>query len=1183
MSVYSNTPQPTGLKEWPIRVARLWQRMTQPHPSVSKSGRQRARMLSGLLLALSLIGFFAFAITFFSGEESFAIRVVLSSVAGLLIIYWLSRSRFYRWASIATIAVISIPVIAATLDGGQIYTLSFLVLCIFVGSLFFSVRLMFLFTLLTMGTVFCVLPFVPPKGPQVISTIIFLFASTGYLAILIASAGRRDLAQIEKQTRKLTDEVEEHKQTENALQEKQERLAEAQRIAHLGSFEWDIPTNTVTWSDELYRIYGLEPQSFGATFEAFLAQIHEDDRERVQNDILSAYQQGTSFGLEERIVRPDGTLRTLRTQGEVIKDANGTPVKLRGVCTDITEQKRGEAERSQLYVAERSARQIAETLQAANLALTLSLDLETVLETFLDCLEQLVPYDTANVMLLQDDDTLAVHAQRGYEAFTDRAKVQALSFDVRQNQPLRPLVEEQRSVLIPDTREFVGWERAKGAEHVISWLGVPLVVGGKMIGIYSLDKAEAHFFTAEHQQLAEALTAQAATAIQNALLVEEGKRYAAELEQRIVEAQEAEQNLQAERDFAQLVMNTMGQGLVVTDNEITYQYVNPAFAQLVGLTPDEVIGLHPQDFIVPEDQTTLAEQIAVRRAGTSGSYEIQLKHAEGHSVPVIVTSVSFKNKRNGVNAVAVVTDLTERKQAENALRREQEMLQAVLESLNEGVVACDQDGQLTIFNRTARQWHGMDALSLPSEQWADHYDLYAEDGKTLLPTESIPLLRAFQGESVRDAPMTIAAKGHTPRQILASGNAFFNAEGQKVGAVVAMHDITERKRAEAERIARQSAEAANVAKSEFLSRMSHELRTPMNSILGFAQLMEMSQKEPLTTTQHARVEQILKAGQHLLELINEVLEISRIEAGRLDISLEAVAVAQVVSEVLDLTVPLADERQIRVRREIDPEQETYVKADQQRFKQVMINLLANAIKYNSEGGEVRLTCESRPDGWQRISIHDTGPGIALADQARLFQPFERLGGAQQAEVTGTGLGLALSKRLVELMGGQIGVESAIGKGSTFWIELPAATPQLNGEVSQSDDRPRPEIRGEGHTILYIEDNLTNFDLVEQVLAEESQVSLHWAIQGSVGLDLARQHLPDLILLDLHLPDMHGSEVLAQLRQDEATAAIPVIVISADATPHQIERLMAGGAEAYLTKPLNVPEFLHTIERLLTGN
>jgi len=260
----------------------------------------------------------------------------------------------------------------------------------------------------------------------------------------------------------------------------------------------------------------------------------------------------------------------------------------------------------------------------------------------------------------------------------------------------------------------------------------------------------------------------------------------------------------------------------------------------------------------------------------------------------------------------------------------------------------------------------------------------------------------------------------------------------------------------------------------------------------------------------------------------------------------------------------------------------YVTADSQRLKQVLINLVSNAIKYNVAGGEVWLACKTSPEGWRHISVRDTGQGIPLEQQPRLFQPFERLN-AERSAVEGTGLGLALSKRLVELMGGQITVESAPGAGSTFGVDLPFAEQPVERENHQKGAGPVPDITGPTRTIIYIEDNHANYELVQQLLAEGTPVELVWAMLGSVGLDLARQRKPDLILLDLHLLDMHGSQVLAHLQQDAATRAIPVIVISADATPEQIARSQDAGANAYLTKPLNVPKFLHTVQTLLKEN
>ena len=487
-----------------------------------------------------------------------------------------------------------------------------------------------------------------------------------------------------------------------------------------------------------------------------------------------------------------------------------------------------------------------------------------------------------------------------------------------------------------------------------------------------------------------------------------------------------------------------------------------------------------------------------------------------------------------------------------------------------GYHSLDAEGRFVHVNRTELEMLGYEREEVVGRPFADL--LTPESLATFAVT--FPRFKA-EGE-IRDVELELRRRDGGVLPVMISSTAVRDSQGRFVASRSAVQDISDQRAAEAAReLARQEAEAASAAKSQFLSRMSHELRTPLNSVLGFAQLLEA---DSLSAEQRESVTYIRRAGRHLLDLINEVLDISRIEQGRLTISVEPVALRETLEEVAAFVQPMAASRGITLDMASVAGCDAVVLADRQRLRQVLLNLLTNAVKYNREHGSVTLGCEPMGEGRVRVSVIDTGPGIPVQSRNRLFQPFDRLG-AEATDVEGSGMGLALSKALMSAMSGEIGFESEVGAGSAFWISLPrgAALPQTAFDPVQTETATDS---GDATTLLYIEDNPANLRLVERVVAGMPRIRLMTAIQGRIGIELARQHRPGLVLLDIHLPDLDGREVMTELCADPATREIPVVVLSADASDHQRRALLELGAHEYLTKPIDVGELVAAIERAL---
>ncbi|HEY7766911.1 PAS domain S-box protein [Longimicrobium sp.] len=625
-----------------------------------------------------------------------------------------------------------------------------------------------------------------------------------------------------------------------------------------------------------------------------------------------------------------------------------------------------------------------------------------------------------------------------------------------------------------------------------------------------------------------------------------------EMERRLVESEELYRRLFETNPFPMWL---------VDPERFAFVDANRAAVQAYGYSRAEFLGMSVRD-LRPAEEIQRLETVITATCQEAAGQRTETRHTtkpggvrdvEVHTQPITVDGRKL--------VIAVAHDVTERRKAETALRETNEFLQSILESTPDVVFVKDLAGRYRLTNSA-----GLALLGRPAAEV-----IGKTDGE-LYPDEVVRAFRAADSETVSTgrvvtSEQTIGTPAGT-RSFEATEVPQRDGEGRIIGVIGIARDVTAAKAAfEALRAAKVEAERANLAKSEFLSRMSHELRTPMNAILGFAQLLEL---EVETDENRESVQQILHAGRHLLRLIDEVLDLASIEAERVTLTLEPVRLTEVLRQSLALVRSMGENRRVTFHE--GPGCDAAVLADEQRLKQVLLNLLSNGVKYNREGGSVTVSCREAAGGRLRILVADTGPGIAPELQGRLFRAFERLDSGR-TDVPGTGLGLSLSKGLVQAMGGEIGVESAVGEGSTFWVELPRAT-EDGGRAAGGGGAP--EVR----TVLYIEDNRSNVRLVERVLAGRGDLELVAAGEGREGLELARRLKPGLVLLDVHLPDMDGEQVLAELRADPELRATPVVVISADATPGRVQRLLDAGALDYLTKPFDVRRLLAAIENAL---
>ncbi|MCA0377134.1 MAG: PAS domain S-box protein [Gemmatimonadetes bacterium] len=931
-----------------------------------------------------------------------------------------------------------------------------------------------------------------------------------------------------------------------ALEEERRARADRERqvdlieqLAGLGTWEIDIATDAVRWSRELQRIHGFDDSEAPRTHAEWVARVLEpEDHARIAEG-MAALQRGELATTEFRARRKDGAVRLMQARGLPIVDDRGQVVKVLGTTLDITERRATEAA---LRASEESYRTLFE--------------------------------HASDAMWLHDLDTGAFleinqAACEMYGYSVEEQKAMGLTGLCLDEAPFRPedALAFVRRAAAGEPQRFVWRGRHRDGHDV--WGEVRL----RRVQVNGVERLLATSRDINDRVAAERALRQANEALEHRVQERTAELAAtnAALEQEVAEHARARAALSEREAYFRRLIENSSDFIMIVDPTAAITSVSSSVERMLGYTTREMMGTRPPDLVHPDDLPHVMDVFGqiVANPGRTLSVRYRIRHKDGswRTLDNVGRTIADDTADDGI--VANCRDVSDRVEVEVALRERDERLRQIIENASDFVMTCDVTGALTYVGPSSMRMLGYAPEEILGTRPIDmlHPDDVAHTMRDLhwiaehpgQPHTSIFRIRTKDGRYLHMETVGRTLSPDSPAE----------------GVIAFGRDITGRRQAEqALARAKEEAERANRAKSEFLSRMSHELRTPMNSILGFAQLLARGELSP---QQAKSVQHITKAGRHLLHLINEVLEIARIEAGRERFSLEPVALAPALDEALGLVRPLAQQCSVTLHGDAWP-LDAFVHADRQRLVQVLLNLLSNAIKYNRPGGMVRLRAERNELGRLCVRVEDTGRGIPEARVGDLFTPFARLG-AEQTDVEGTGLGLALSRRLCEAMGGTLALEHSDEMGSVFRVDLDAAESPMSVLAS-----------GVGHvaiptafrpaTLLYIEDNLANLSLVETILLSRPGWRTLPALQGQLGVELAREHRPDVVLLDLHLPDMSGEAVLRRLRADPRTADLPVVIVSADATATSVERLRTAGADAYLTKPLDVDEFLRVVDHVV---
>ncbi|MDM8530252.1 GAF domain-containing protein [Anaerolineales bacterium HSG25] len=909
----------------------------------------------------------------------------------------------------------------------------------------------------------------------------------------------------------------------------------------------------------------------------------------------------------------------------------------------VTYQQQLEQENAQLRATLEKTNQITKTIQVAALALTQSLDLDTILNTLLEYLVQLVPYDSACIMLLNNENVLTVPAVRSHEKWTDSQALDQVTFSYTELTNLNYIFEHKTSLIISSTKTDPSWVTVKGLEYILSWVGVPLIVGDEILGLFSLDKAEENFFTPTHVQLIETLAAYAAVAIENAHLYTETEHSLKNYQQ-----MEAVSNKRA-RKYYDLVENA--QSIILEwDTKGNVIFMNQYGLTFFGYTADELIGQNIMDTIVPKTEST---ESAGEGRDLSALMNDILKNPEayinnenenvtktGERVWAVWSNTAqFDEEGELTGILSIANDITIKKQTEASLYRQNAYLAALHETtlglmgrrdlkelletviIRAGQLLGTSHGSIYLGEPGTNQIHlevGVGIFrpmvgvvlqsgeSMPGKVWQTGQPLFVTDyseWKGISTDFDYSQLRAGIGVPLRSGSEIVG--------VIGIGYSYHNQKSPDGEAIQLLNQFAQLASVGLDNArlyndmqqAREDAELANQTKSSFLANVSHELRTPLTSVLGFAKIIQkrldlifphVQNNERRLRRAMQQVSQnvgiIIAEGERLTALINDVLDLAKIEAGKIEWHMEPLDMSNIIERALMATASLFENRDVLLVREFSPNLPQVI-GDQDRLIQVMINLISNAVKFTDIGV---ITCRlEQNEGEIRVSVTDTGAGISEEDQPKIFDKFRQVGDTLTDKPKGTGLGLPICKEIILNHEGMIWVESELGKGTSFIFTLPILSPAQSPiaeawikkldidtllqqfEAHRTLNAEQPD--SQKKAILVVDDETHIRELLKQELVTKGYDVLE-ATDGLEAISQVKKQHPDLIILDVMMPKMNGFNVAELLKNNPLTANIPIILLTIVEDKAKGFRL---GVDRYFSKPIDTPKLFKEIDVLLS--